>query len=453
MKIVIIGSGKVGSKISQQLAVEGHDVVVIDNDPIKINELSNNQDVMCIEGNAVSFDVQQQAGVPDADLVIACTDSDEINMISCLLAKKHGAQRTIARVRNPEYYDQLPFIKEEMGLSMSINPEMMAADMISRVLLFPAANSVESFAGGNVELMEFVLSKNNPLVGMSLLDINSTFKVKVLIVAIKRGEEVIIPTGEDVLQPDDHIFVASSHEEIQSLVKDIDLFRSKISSVIIVGGSRISYYLAKRLIGHGMTVKIIENDYDKCVRMSQLLPNAMVIHANGSDENVLNEEGIGNADAFVAMTGLDEVNIIMSIYAKKRGVPKVITKVTQITFYRTLENLGLDTIVSPKSLTADQILHYVRAMNESSGSDTVESLLRFVDERLEAAEFIINNNAKYVGVPLKDLKMKKGFLVASIVRGKRIIIPGGNDMLQLGDTVVIVTDKHPLLKLESVFED
>ena len=453
MKIVIIGSGKVGSKISQQLAVEGHDVVVIDNDPIKINELSNNQDVMCIEGNAVSFDVQQQAGVPDADLVIACTDSDEINMISCLLAKKHGAQRTIARVRNPEYYDQLPFIKEEMGLSMSINPEMMAADMISRVLLFPAANSVESFAGGNVELMEFVLSKNNPLVGMSLLDINSTFKVKVLIVAIKRGEEVIIPTGEDVLQPDDHIFVASSHEEIQSLVKDIDLFRSKISSVIIVGGSRISYYLAKRLIGHGMTVKIIENDYDKCVRMSQLLPNAMVIHANGSDENVLNEEGIGNADAFVAMTGLDEVNIIMSIYAKKRGVPKVITKVTQITFYRTLENLGLDTIVSPKSLTADQILRYVRAMNESSGSDTVESLLRFVDERLEAAEFIINNNAKYVGVPLKDLKMKKGFLVASIVRGKRIIIPGGNDMLQLGDTVVIVTDKHPLLKLESVFED
>ena len=267
MKIVIIGSGKVGSKISQQLAIEGHDVVVIDNDPVKINELSNNQDVMCIEGNAVSFEVQQQAGVDEADLVIACTDSDEINMISSLLAKKHGAQRTIARVRNPEYYDQLPFIKEEMGLSMAINPEMMAADMISRVLLFPAANSVESFAGGNVELMEFVLSKNNPLVGMSLMDINSTFKVKVLIVAIQRGDQVIIPTGNDILQAEDHIYVASSHAEIQSLVKDIDLFRSKISSVIIVGGSRITYYLAKRLIGHGMTVKIIESDRDKCVRM------------------------------------------------------------------------------------------------------------------------------------------------------------------------------------------
>lgn len=453
MKIVIIGSGKVGSKISQQLAIEGHDVVVIDNDPVKINELSNNQDVMCIEGNAVSFEVQQQAGVDEADLVIACTDSDEINMISSLLAKKHGAQRTIARVRNPEYYDQLPFIKEEMGLSMAINPEMMAADMISRVLLFPAANSVESFAGGNVELMEFVLSKNNPLVGMSLMDINSTFKVKVLIVAIQRGDQVIIPTGNDILQAEDHIYVASSHAEIQSLVKDIDLFRSKISSVIIVGGSRITYYLAKRLIGHGMTVKIIESDRDKCVRMSQVLPHAMIVHADGSDENVLNEEGIGNADAFVAMTGMDEVNIILSIYAKKREVPKVITKVTQLTFYRTMENLGLDTIVSPKALTADQILRYVRAMNESSDSDTVESLLRFVDERLEAAEFIINNSAKYVEIPLKDLKIKKGFLVASIVRGKRTIIPGGNDVLKLGDTVVIVTDKHPLLELSSIFED
>lgn len=452
MKIIIIGSGKVGSKISQQLALEGHDVVVIDNDAVKINEMSNNQDVMCIEGNAVSFDVQQQAGVNDADLVIACTDSDEINMISCLLAKKHGAARTIARVRNPEYYDQLPFIKEEMGLSMALNPEMMAADMISRVLLFPAANSVESFAGGNVELMEFVLSASNPLVGMSLMDVNSTFKVKVLIVAIQRGDQVIIPTGNDVLQAEDHIYVASSHAEIQTLVKDIDLFRSKIRSVIIVGGSRITYYLAKRLLGHGMTVKIIENDRDKCIRMSQALPNAMIVNADGSDENVLIEEGIGNTDAFVAMTGMDEVNIILSIYAKKKGVPKVITKVTQLTFYRTLENLGLDTIVSPKTLTADQILRYVRAMNESSDSDTVESLLRFVDERLEAAEFIINNSAKYVEIPLKDLKIKKGFLVASIVRGKCTIIPGGNDVLKLGDTVVIVTDKHPLLELSSIFE-
>ncbi len=452
MKIVIIGSGKVGSKISQQLALEGHDVVVIDNDAAKINELSNNQDVMCIEGNAVSYDVQQQAGVGESDLVIACTDSDEINMISCLLAKKHGAQRTIARVRNPEYYDQLPFIKDEMGLSMAINPEMMAADMISRVLLFPAANSVESFAGGNVELMEFVIAQGNPLVGMSLMDINNTFRVKVLIVAIQRGDAVIIPTGHDVLQADDHIYVASSHAQIQTLVKDIDLFRSKIRSVIIVGGSRITYYLAKRLVSNGMTVKIIENNRDKCITLAQALPQAMVVHADGSDENVLIEEGIGNTDAFVAMTGLDEVNIILSIYAKKREVPKVITKVTQLTFYRTLENLGLDTIVSPKTITADQILRYVRAMNESPDSDKVESLLRFVDERLEAAEFIINNSAKYVEIPLKDLKIKKGFLVASIVRGKRTIIPGGNDVLKLGDTVVIVTDQHPLLDLAGIFE-
>lgn len=441
MKIVIIGNGKVGNKLSQQLVKEGHDIVVIDKNAKALQDVVNNEDVMCVEGNAVDFDVQVEAGVPEADLVIACTDGDELNMLCCLLAKKHGAARTIARVRNPEYYDQLPFIREELGLSMAINPERAAANTISRVLLFPAANSIEPFAKGRVELMEFILEKGNPLIGSSLAQINKKYGVKVLICAIQRGGEVLIPGGADVLQEGDRIHLAASHSEIQTFFQHIDRFRSSVKTVMIVGGGRISYYLAKRLLAEGMKVKIVEKKLDRCQTLCEQLPKAVIIHGDGTDEELLGEEGIADVDAFLAMTGLDEVNVILSIYAKTKKVSKIITKVSQLSFIEMLENIGIETIVSPKTVTANMILRYVRALDASSDSNSVESMIRVVDGKVDALEFIIQKETSFLGIPLKDLTIRPGFLVACIVRHNTVIIPGGNDTMEIGDSVIVVTTK------------
>ena len=439
MKIVVIGHGKIGSKLAQQLVQEGHDIVVIDNDSAALQSVVNNEDLMCVEGNAVDYQVQMEAGIPESDLVIACTDGDELNMLCCLLAKKHGAARTIARVRNPQYYEQLPFIREEMGLSMAINPELEAANMITRVLSFPAANSIEPFAKGRVELIEFILEAGNPLIGETLAQVNQKYGLQVLICAIQRDEKVFIPGGRDVLQDGDRIYLVSSHAHIRSFFRHIDVFRSSVKTVMIVGGGRLAYYLAKQLLERGMRVKIIEQNMDRCRELCEELPKAVIVHGDGSDEEVLGEEGIGNMDAFVAMTGLDEVNVILSLYAKTQHVSKIFTKVTQISFTGLLEHIGVESIFSPKQVTANQILRYVRALDASSGSDGVESLSRLIDGKLEALEFRIQKEAPYLRKPLMDLDIKQGFLVACIVRENEIIIPRGSDTIEMGDTVIIVT--------------
>lgn len=441
MKIIIMGSGKVGHKLVEQLGQEGHDIVVIDSNPAALQSLADTEDVMCVEGNAIDYQVQQEAGISEADLVIACTDGDEMNMLCCLLARKHGAARTIARVRKPEYYDQLPFIREEMGLSFAINPERASADMIARVLIFPAATSIEPFAKGRVELMEFPLEQGNALIGKSLVEINQRFSFRILICAVQRGQEVFIPGGSDVLELGDRIHIVSSHDELQGFFKEIDLFRSSVKDVMIVGGGKISYYLAKRLLYQGMRVKIIEQNMERCRELCEQLPAATIVHGDGSHEDLLQEEGIRDVDAFVAMTGMDEINAILSLYANTHKVSKIITKVTQLSFTDMLETIGIQTTVSPKEVTANQILRYVRAISASVEDNSVESLSRMIGGRLEALEFYVEKKSPFTGIPLKDLSIQSGFLVACIVRGGDLIIPGGNDTIEEDDAVIVVTTR------------
>lgn len=452
MHIVIIGAGKVGSQIASQLVLEGHDIVVIDNDMKVLSGIGSSEDILCIEGDAVSRPTLLEAEVNEADVVITCTNSDEINMLSCLLVKKLGAKRTIARVRNPEYYDQITYIKDDLGLSLSINPEMSAANAISRVLLFPAANNVETFSHGKVELVEFSLEKGNPLIGKSLIEISHAYNAKVLMCAVLRGEQTFIPGGSDILCEGDKIFIAADHTQMIAFFKKIEAFRSGVRTVIIVGGGRIAYYLAKRLLSHGMMVKIIESSGERCNELAELLPSAIIINADGTNENILGEEGINQTDAFVALTGMDEVNIILSIYAERKGVDKVVTKVSQLSSDEMIGNLGLESVFSPKAVTANQIIQYIRALAASSEINTIESLCRLAGDRIEALEFLVNDGTEYVGVPLKELHVKKNFLVAVIIRGKKVIIPGGNDTIEVGDSVIIVTADKRVQSLDDVFE-
>lgn len=451
MKIVIIGAGKVGKKIADRLTAEGHDIIVVDNDASRLNTLMNDQDVMCVLGNGAFYEVQTEAEVNRADVVIAATPQDEVNMLCCMLAKKIGAKRCIARVRTPGYYRQLGFIREELGLSMTVNPEFAAASEIMRVLILPAAAQVEVFAGGRVELVEFKISENNPIVGSTLAEVYKKYKIKILVCAVQRGGEVIIPDGDFVPQAGDRMSIASNHEEAERFFKKIGAKHEKIKSVMIVGGGRIGYYLAKQLIAIGMDVKIIENDYKRCVELSENLPEASVINADGTDHIVLKEEGIEHVDAFAALTGIDEENMIMAMYAKTKSVKKVISKINRGSYMSISDNIGLDSVVSPKQLAANNILGYIRAMKNSENSNNVETIYKVVDEKVEALEFIVREDASYLNKPLKELKTRRDVLIASIVRNRRPIVPGGDDYISKGDSVIVVTTRENLHDLREIF--
>lgn len=438
MKIVIVGNGKVGHTLAEQLSREDHDIVLVDNNSKALKNTLDVLDVIGIQGNGASLSVQLEADVPKADILIAATSTDELNILSCMVAKKLGVKHSIARVRNPEYRDQLIFMKEELGLSMSINPEFAAAMEISRILRFPSAIKVEPFARGNVELVEIKLSLDNPLNGLPLSRLYHKYRVKVLICAVQRKDQVIIPTGDFVLQAGDKITIAAAAKEMEAFFKALGILKNKIRSVMMIGGGKISYYLARELSAMGMEVKIVENDEKRCQALSDLLPDASIICGDGTDEELLNEEGIADVDAFVALTGLDEENIILSMYAAAKNVDKVITKINKISFVEILENANIESVISPKLITANEIIRYVRAMQNSLGSN-VETLHRIVDHRVEALEFRVRDNAKLIGIPLKDLELKDNLLIACIIRGNRVIIPGGGDEIHRGDSVVVVT--------------
>ena len=417
MKIVIIGGGKVGSKLSEELSNESHDVTVIEQDVDVINRINSHQDVACINGNAINREILKEAGVEEADLLIGCTSSDEINMFSCLFAKNLGAKNTIARVRNPEYYSQLNYIKEDLGLSMIINPEFVAANVISRILRFPSAIKVETFAKGKVELMEFKIYENSELVGKQMKDVVKTFGVKILVCAIQRRDEVFIPDGNFTFEK----------------------------------GGKIAYYLCKSLENINIKTKIIERDRKTCHFLAQNLPKVDIIHGDGTDNQILEEEGIHEVDAFVSLTGIDEENIIMSMYADSKGASKVITKISQSTFKDMIDTFNLDTVISPKELTATRILQYVKAMNNSYGSQ-LNSLYRIVNDKVEVLEFSVNATGRIVNQPLKDLRFKKGMLIACIVRNGKIIIPGGDDKIMVGDNIIIVTSSLRITDIEDILE-
>ena len=449
MRIVVVGDGKVGYTLSEQLSTEGHDIVVIDNRIKALQNSTNSLDVMTVEGNGASHTVQLEAGVDKADLLIAATGTDEVNLISCIVAKKLGAKHTIARVRNPEYMAQLDFMKEELGLSMSVNPELAAANEMSRILRSPSARTIETFAKGRVELVGIKLHQGNHLIGQQLNSLYAKYKIKVLVCAVQRREKVYIPTGDFVLQEGDKIHITAESKQINAFFRAMGVSQHKIRNVMIIGGSRTAFYLGRMLCQSGIQVKIIEQDQRRCLQLSSLLPQATIVQGDGTDQDVLHEEGILSTDGFVALTGIDEENIIISMYASKKGVKKTITKVDRTAFGEILEDSGIESVISPKQITANRIVQYVRAMQNSVGSN-VETLYKIVDNQAEALEFRVRGNANFIGKPLRDLKLKPNVLIAVINRGHQIIIPNGNDVIEMDDSVIVVTTNRHFKDLNDI---
>lgn len=450
MKIVIIGDGKVGYKLAKQLSVENYDVVMIDSNEKKLKYAVDRLDIACVTGDAADARVQRDADVPHADLVIACTSADECNMLSCLIARRLGAKHTIARVRNPIYFNQIGLLKEDLHLSMAVNPEHIIADEIGRLLLFPDASKIETFVKGRVELVEFMIQKESRLVGMSLADMYEKFQIKLLVCAVEHCGDVLIPDGDYVIRQGDKLHIAVSHQEMERFFRLLGKYKAKVKKVIICGGGRVAYYLAVQLCAIGMQVKIVERDVERCEELCELLPKATIINGDATDHDLLIEEGIEAADAFVALTGMDEENIITSLFAKSQGSAKIITKINEDRRALMVEDFGIDSIVSAKTATADAILSYVRARKNSQASANVETLYQLVDDKVEALEFIIKSETDYTGIPLKNLEIKSNNLIACIARKREIIIPGGDDCMMAGDSVIVVTMEKRIEDIEDI---
>ena len=452
MKIVIIGDGKVGFKLAKQLSEENYDVVMIDNSAARLEFANNSLDVFCVKGNGVSAEIQMEADVPHADLVIACASTDEQNMLSCLVAKRLGAKHTIARVRNPLYYKQIDMLKEDLHLSMAINPEHVVANEIARVLIFPAADKVEVFMKGRMELVEFQLKEGNSIIGLKLVEIYKKYLIKLLVVAVKRGNDVFIPGGEFVLEKGDKLYIAATHANIERFFQQIGNRKNRVKKVIICGGGRVGYYLAKQLCALNMDVKLIENNHERCEYLCEQLPKATIIYGDATEHELLLEEGVREADALIALTGIDEENILLSLYVDQATDNKIVAKVNEDSRAEMIEGLGIDCIVSSKTATADAIFSYVSARQNSLSNTNVESLYRLVDDRVEALEFVAREDARYTNVPLKDLKTKPNILIACIGRKREVIIPNGNDCIMPGDIVVVVTKTKKIRDITDILE-
>ena len=450
MNIVIVGDGKVGHALAEQLSSEGHDIVVIDNSPDRLKNSDTLLDVIAVQGNGVNYSVQLEAGVPKADLLVAATPSDECNMLCCLVAHKLGAKHTIARVRNPEYTQQLVLLREDLGLSMAVNPELATSKEISRILAFPSATKIETFCKGRVELCEFTIPKNSPLHGLVLSSLYGKYRLKVLICTVQRNGKVYIPQGDFMLQAGDHIGITASPAEISAFFKAVDLTREKVRNVFLVGGSRIAYYLTRQLLDMGMQVTLVECNHRRCLELCESFPRAIIIEGDGNDHELLLEEGLGEADAFVALTGNDEANILLSMFASVTGVSKTITKINRSPLLKVTDQLPLDSVVSPKSVATNHILQYVRALNNSRGSN-VETLHRLLNDQVEALEFLVTESFDRHSIPLKSLPLEKDLLVASIIRNGKVIIPGGNDTIEIGDSVVVVTTRPYMKDIKDIF--
>ncbi|MBQ4611302.1 MAG: Trk system potassium transporter TrkA [Clostridia bacterium] len=452
MNIVIVGDGKVGFTLTERLSREEHNITVIDNHAAALNHTMNLQDVGCVEGNGVSHLVQTEAGVHKADLLIAATSADEINMLCCMVAKKLGAKHTIARVRDPQYQQQMFFLKDELGLSMTVNPEQAAAAEISRLLRFASAIKAEPFAKGRIEMVEFKVREGSPLHNMKLADFYGHFKLKALVCAARRGDELFIPKGNFVMQTGDKLSVLAAPRDVSAFFKATGTFKRKVKDVMIVGGGKIAYYLTRQLIESGLHVKIIEKDEAACERLCELLPRAQILHGDGTDHELLHEEGIDNTDALIALTGIDEENIILSMYANSRNVDKVITKVNNSRLADMVANVGVESLISPKDIAANSIISYVRAMTNATGSN-VETLYRIADNGAEALEFRVREGSRCVGIPLKDLPIRDNVLIGAIIRGGNCIIPGGNDTIKVGDSVIVVTTINGLEELNKILKE
>lgn len=453
MKIIIVGCGKVGDLLTSYISSEGHDVVVVDTDQAIIEKTVNEYDVMGVVGNGASNSVQMEAGADKANLLIAVTASDELNIMCCMVARKLGTRHTIARVRNPEYSDQIVFMRKEFGLSMTVNPEYDAAREISRIIRVPAALKVDTFAKGRVDLVEVKIDKEHPLCGRRLSELVSVCGVNVLVCAVKRGDEVIIPRGDFTPESGDVIHITASHQDLISFFKKLGIQDKRIKSVMIMGGGKIAYFLAKRLEGIGINVKLIEIDAERAEQLAEQLPKAMIINGDATDSDLLDEEGIAGTDAVVTLTGVDEENIMISLYAAKNNVDKVITKVNRQGVVKLLSSIGLECVVSPKSITANSILRYLRGL-EHSDSSSIQTLYKIVDGEVEALEFIAEDGFDDIGKPIKEMKIRKNVIIACIIRGNRVIYPHGDDTVESGDTVIVVAKSEQAVHdLDDILEN
>jgi len=444
MKIIVAGCGKIGESIIKSLVEENHEILAIDNNPDVIEEITNIYDVMGICGNCADSDIVEEANASECDLYLAVTDSDELNMLSCFIAKRMGAKDTIARIRAPEYNDNsLVFMKNNLEISMPINPERLAAHELFNILKFPHALKIETFVRRTMEITEVRVQEGSVLNGVKLTDIRGRFKAQVLICCVQRGEEALIPSGDFVLREGDRIGVTAPHEEMQKFFRATGFLQKQAKSVIILGGSRIAYYLAEMLLGIGVSVKIIDKDERICEELGTALPKAVVIYGDGSEQELLLEEDIKDADAFIALTGSDEINILVSMFAMMNNVKKVIAKVNRDEIAPMAARLGLDCIVSPKKMVSDVVLRYARALENSKGSN-VETLYKLMDGKVEALEFNVREDAPLINTPLKDLKLLKNMLIIGIARGRDVLTPSGNTEIHAGDRVVVITTNHGL---------
>ncbi len=452
MKIIIVGCGKIGSALVESLVEEEHDIVVIDTDRKVLEEINNIYDVMCICGNGADSDVLLEADAKKADLLIAVTDSDELNMLCCFFAKKMGTENTVARIRKTDYNDSsLEFMKQTLSLSMPINPEYSAAKEFYNILKMPSAVKIEAFSSGSLEMIELKLKPDSVLHKMTLSEMRNKYKAQFLVCAVQRDGNVFIPSGNFELHGGDKIGITANQSELLKLLKELKVLQKQAKNVTIIGGSRIAFYLAKRLLSAGNNVKIIEQNLERCEEISELLPDVSVIHGDGTDQEILKEEGIDETDAFVALTGIDEENILISYYAARRGVPKVISKVNREELARIAEDMGLDCVISPKKISADTITRYVRALQNSMGSK-VETLYKLMDSNVEALEFTVTNDFKGCDVSLKDLPIEDNILVAGIIRGRKAIIPSGNDAILPGDNVIVISGQKRLNDLSDILK-
>lgn len=439
LNIIIVGCGKVGATLTEQLTKEGHDITLIDQDPVKIQDLTNLYDVMGLVGTGASYNVQMEAGIESADLIIAVTDSDELNLLCCTVAKRVGNCAAIARVRNPDYSNEISYLREKLGLAMIINPDLSAAMEAARVLYLPTALEIHSFAHGQAEMVQFKLPEDNILTGQDIASLGrSGLSKNILICAVERGEDVVIPSGDFQFEAGDLVSFISSQVDARIFLKQIGMQTNQVRDTMIVGGGKTAYYLAKRLLAIGVNVKIIEQNRSRCEELSVLLPDAIIINGDGTDIELLKEEGIKYTQSFVPLTGIDEENIMLTLHAQQVSNAKVVTKINRFNFKGIINQLDLGSVVYPRYITSETIIAYVRARHASIGSN-IETLYHLFDSRAEAIEFLVRETSGVTGIPLMNLHLKKNLLVAAIIRQGHIIIPSGTDTIEVNDMVVIVT--------------
>ena len=452
MKIIVIGTGKVGGILIEQLAQEGHQIVAIERNEKKLLELQNSLDILCLSGNGTDRNLLIEAGVSTADLVIAATNSDEVNMICCLLARKLGASHTIARVRKPDLADEIELFSEDMGLSMTINPELYAAQEIFSVLRFPGLMSVEPFRHGLFEIVEFRLAEDGPVTSMTLQELALKYSSKALVCAIRRKGSTFIPDGSATLMKGDVISFAAEPKEAEHFLKLCGIKSRMPKHIIIIGAGMIAYYLIRMMHGIGMKPVILEKEADIAEEFNQLLPDVLVLNADGTNRDVLEEEGLDMADAFISLTGTDEVNILMGMYAEREGVPKVVTKISKNSMIDLIDADRVGSIVCPRDIVTSRVISYVRA-SESAGSSNVETVYRISEQSAEALEFIVREkHDDLTGIPLRDLRFREGILICAILRNHTVIIPRGNDTIEQGDHVIIATTLKQLTDLSMILK-